>query len=192
MLSDTERGPEPLRRRDRDDLIRIAKTRAKIARSEIEGRKAELMIDVERQLAAKYDFGDERWQELTDAAQLSVNQANERIREEFERAGVPTEFAPYLNVGWYSRGETGASERRAELRKVAKAELDAKGKQAKIAIDRSEADVITDLLALTMAAEAKGRIESLPSIENLLMAPSVAELESVAETSRRSQRGGRR
>lgn len=178
-----------LLRRDRDDLVRIAKMRAKIARSEIEGRKAELLAEVERQLAAKYEFDDHRWADVTRQAERAIAETNERIRQVFTDADIPIEFAPGVTLGWYSRGETASKERRAELRRCAERELDAKGKVAKVAIDRAEAEVITDLLAVTMADEAKGRLEAMPTVAELLVAPSVAELESAAEFSRRSQRG---
>jgi len=113
----------------------------------------------------------------------------EGIREVFTSAGIPVEFAPQIEHYWIDRGEAGWIERRRELRAVAHAELDAKAKAAKLAIDRSEADVVTELLAVTMADEAKGRLEAMPSVNELLVAPSVAELESAAEISRRSQRG---
>lgn len=180
---------EPLRRKDRDDLVRIAKMRAKIAKSEIEGRKAELLAQVERQLAAKYSMGDERWREVTAAADQAARDANLRIQQVFEEHGIPIEFAPSMYVGWWDRGETAEAKRRDELRRVARAELDAKGKAAKLAIEKAEAETITELLVLTMAEEAKGRLEAIPSAAELLVAPSVAELESAAEFSQRSQRG---
>jgi hypothetical protein len=92
----------------------------------------------------------------------------EGIREVFTSAGIPVEFAPQIEHYWIDRGETGWIERRRELRAVAHAELDAKAKAAKLAIDRSEADVVTELLAVTMADEAKGRLEAMPSVNELL------------------------
>lgn len=104
-------------RSDRDQLLRVLRQRVKVAKTEVDQRAAELRADFERQLAARYTFGDEAWQAITAEAKLAVDEADARIADICRERGIPAEFRPGLNLGWYGRGENAAKERRGELRK---------------------------------------------------------------------------
>ena len=60
--------------------------------------------------------------------------------------GLRPSFRPSINFYWSSRGENGDRTRRAELRKLAEARLDALGRAAKLDIDRQVADSVEALI----------------------------------------------
>ena len=75
-------------------------------------------------------------------------------------------------MSWWQRGENATATRRAELRKLAYARIDADRKAAGQLVESWGADTLTALLAGGLSsADAKAFLERLPSPEALL--PSV-------------------
>ena len=67
----------------------------------------------------------------------------------------------------------------AELRRVAKAKLDAGAKAAKVEIERSSLRVQTELVAGGLhSADARAFLEAMPTADALLPPLTVAEIES--------------
>ena len=72
--------------------------------------------------------------------------------------------------------------RRAELRKIARAKIKAAGQEARLAIDRQAAKVMTELIAGGLkSAEAKALLESIPAADKLMPPVVVAELETASD-----------
>jgi hypothetical protein len=65
---------------ERAELAKIIRLRAKVARSAVAQRQAELLAEVEAQLSAVYSRDDDAWAEITQAAKLAV--------EQWERAAI--------------------------------------------------------------------------------------------------------
>lgn len=171
-------------RGERDDLARVARLRAKVARTNVGQREAELLADVEEQLAAEYAFTDEAWADLTKGAAEAVAEADRQVAELCRQRGIPEDFRPGLTVGWYGRGRNAVPARRAELRKVAQTRIAAAAKAAKAAIEAREADVLTELLAGGLTSDAaRSFLESIPSAAALMPPLQVRELETGAGTS---------
>jgi hypothetical protein len=177
---------------ERDELAKLVRRREKLAKSDVDGRAAKLEADFEEQLAKRYDPLDARWRGLYEDAERAVQDLNERIAEQCEQAGIPAQLAPSAGMGWSSRGENYSAERRAELRKVAKARIVAEVKDAKTKIERSSVEVQTQLVAGGLESdEAKAFLDSMPTAEALMPPVSVAELEAVTKIDehRRSRYG---
>jgi hypothetical protein len=80
--------------------------------------------------------------------------------------------------------------RRAELRKIARAKIKAAGQEARLAIDRQAAKVMTELIAGGLkSAEAKALLESIPAADKLMPPVVVADLETASDaaSNRRSR-----
>ena len=163
-------GTETMTRREREDLAKLVRQRALLERAGAAQRKAELLADVERQLAAIYSYDeDETWKSATEAAKREVEAANQRVAERCQELGIPKEFAPGLAIGWYGCGANAVASRRAELRRAAKARLDTMEKTAQTEIERASFEAQTHLIADGLTTEAaRGFLESLPCDESLM------------------------
>lgn len=178
---------EPMTAKDRDTLAKIARQRAKVAKSMVAQRQAQLLADYEEQSAAIYSARDAAWADVVHEAQQKVAEVNQHIAKVCADRGIPAEFAPSMMAGFVSRGQSGDRERRVELRKLAERKIDAAAKAAKLEIDRADGEVQVELLtgALT-TEEARAFLERVPTPEQLMPAVQLAELE--AEVPRRRVR----
>ncbi len=182
---------EPMTRRDREELQKIARLRAKVARDGVAEREAHLRAEAEEQLSAAYRFDDSVWTDITSAAKAAVAAADEQVAARCRELGVPERFRPGLNIGWYTRGENAAASRRAELRRLAEARISAAGKQARTAIDKRTADVLTQLIAGGLESDqARAHLESIPTADQLMPAVNIAELEATTSPPQGDNRYG--
>ena len=150
-----------------------------MAKSQAKQRSAELLADVEAQLAAEYKFDDERWKDVNAAARAAVAKADAEIAERCRALGIREEFRPLLSLGWSRRGENAVSERRAELRKVAEAKIAAIETRALAEIERQGVEVQTRLVAGSLgSASAVAFLDSMPGPAELMPALTVGDLEA--------------
>jgi hypothetical protein len=171
---------EVMTRSDREELAKVVRLRAKVAKADTARRKAELLADVEAKLSALYQFEDEAWAEITKEAEQLVQEADARIAEICRQRGVPENFRPGLHLSWYGRGENASSQRRAELRKLAERQIDAAVANAKLVIDAKQAEVLTALIAGGLhSEEAHAFLESMPTAEQLMSPLVVGELQKL-------------
>jgi hypothetical protein len=177
--------------RERSDLAKIVRGRARLAKEETDTVAASREADFEAQLAKRYGRYHEAWQAAYEQAEQAVTELNERIRAEFEEGGVPVEFAPSAHMLWSSRGENGFAERRSELRKVAKTRIIADAKEAKSKIERASVRVQEQLIAAGLETEEAQRfLESMPRADELMpAAPTVDELEEAVGRRQRALYG---
>ena len=168
--------------KEREELSKLVNRRARVAKAGVDQRKAELLANVEAQLAAIYKPADHPvWKEADEAAQAAVEEANAKIAEVCERLGVREEFRPGIDVYWYGRGENAAASRRTELRRLAERRLDAEAKKAKVVIEAGAVEMLTTLVSgLLESAEAKSFLELMPSPEGLMPPIEIGELESLS------------
>lgn len=133
---------------ERDELLRLVKARARVAKAEVDHRKAELMADFEQQMAARYLPSDHpAWKELAAKAEMAVAEVDARMAEVCEELGIPRKWRPGISASWYDRGENASVRRRAELRHVASTRLEAEAKKAKRAIEAKAVEMQTALVA---------------------------------------------
>src|SRR5262249_6938272 len=109
---------ETMTRRDREDLAKLIRREEKLAKEGIEQRGAELLADFTRQLHTVYDPFDERWRVITERVQKQIDQGNAELAALKKEIGLPDKGGGGYSWFWSSRGETGSSERRSELRAV--------------------------------------------------------------------------
>lgn len=165
---------------ERDELSKLARRRERTAKAGIEHRGAELLADVEAQLAATYSSNDDAWSEVTDEAKRLVAAADAKVAERCRELGIREEFRPGLVVNWYQRGENGNAKRRAELRKVAQSRIAAESRRAKYEIEARTTEVLTELAAGALHSEAaKDFLASIPTPAELMPTLDVRALEGV-------------
>ena len=180
MTTPAEAGPK-ISKADREELAKILTARERVAKSVVEQRAAELLADVEQQLAARYTISDEAWRDLTDAAKKVIGEADAEIARRCQVLGIPETFRPSLELSWYSRGENADKKRRAELRLVAETRIDALAKKALVVIKTKSLDGRTLLAAGALeSAEARAFLAAMPTVETLMPAIDVTALGPLA------------
>jgi len=166
---------------ERAELGKLLRLRGKVAKEDLKARGAEQMALVERQLCARYTAGAAAWREIAAAADAAVKAADAAVAERCRALGIPAAFRPGLGLSWYSRGENAEAGRRSELRLLARAEIDARVKRALVEVDRSVSSLTTQLLAGAVVSDSgKEFLAALPSIDQLLPAPTLADIERIA------------
>jgi hypothetical protein len=131
---------------EREDLQRLVRQREKVLKSAAKQRSAELLADFENQMGSEYSFDqDEIWRQATEAAEREVRRAQERVAARCRELGIPTRFAPSLNMHWYGRGENAVAARRTELRRMAESQIEAIERAAITKIEASCLDAQTQL-----------------------------------------------
>jgi hypothetical protein len=177
---------------ERDDLVRLIKQREKVGKTAAEQRSAVMLADFEREMAALHPFdSNEVWEAAWRAGAEAAQDAMKKVAEEATRLGIPKEFQPRLSVHWQERGDNAFKLRRAELRKVAQAEIEAMEKTARVQIEAQSVQAQTEVIAngLTSAA-AVTFLESLPAIETMMPALNPVEIQrKLAERAREAGRG---
>jgi hypothetical protein len=177
---------------ERDDLVRLIKQRERVAKSTAEQRSAIMLADFEREISAIHTFDkNEVWRAAMDAGVEAAKKANEAIIAEADRLGIPPEFRPRVQWHWESRCENAYRERRAELRKVATAEIAAMEKTARVQIEARSIEAQTEIIANGLDSEAAiAFLEKLPPIETLMPALDPITIQrKIAERARQAGRG---
>jgi hypothetical protein len=161
---------DTMARRERDDLAKLTRQRAALARQIAAQRRAELLADFEQQMAVEYSWDhDATWHRAGEVARAAVEEAQAEIARRCEELGIPKQFSPGLTLSWWSRGENAVAARRVELRKVAVSRLDAMEKAARAQIERASLQVQTALLAGGLDSEAaRDFLEQMPTPEALM------------------------
>lgn len=175
--------PDKLTRAQTHDLSMIIKDRTKVLRAHADEQAAACMADFEKKMAAVYSWDeDETWKQAAERAQAIVKASQETIAERCKELGIPKTFAPSLSLNWNGRGENALVSRRVELRRVAKAEIDAMHKALITRIEKQALDLRTQVVAMGLySPEAKLFLESLAPIEDAMRALSFEEVERKLE-----------
>ena len=185
---------EPLRKMtkaERDDLVRLVKQREKVAKTAAEQRSSAMLAEFERKISETHTFNtNEVWTAAVEAAIAAAKECNEKVRAEADRLGIPAEFQPSLGFQWNRRGENEYQQRREELRRVAKAEIDALEKLARVEIETQSVAAQTEVIANGLSsADAVAFLEKLPPIEKMMPALDISAIQQkLADNMRR--RGG--
>ena len=177
---------------ERDDLVRLIKQREKVAKTAASQRSAAMLAEFERQVSAIHSFNtDEVWSAASQAAADAAKKANEEIAARARELGIPEEFQPKLGFSWARRGENEYSARRAELRRLAKAEIDTVEKLALVQIEAQSVQAQTEVIAHGLTSEAAIEfLQSMPAIEKLMPPLNLEAIQAkIAENARgRGQR----
>jgi len=172
---------------DRDNLFKVCRIRAKVAKDRITSLAAERRAEFQKQLATTFAWDcDEVWKRLNEAADEFEAITNAEIAKRSRELGIPAEFAPRRYSYWRERYENASKDRRAELTRVAYTRIESDEKAAKAAIDAASANIQTELLADGLeSAAAKAFLESMPVPEALMPAVMVEQIQKLLPQRRR-------
>lgn len=156
-------------RTEREDLGKVVRLRAKVTKASLETLAKDRCADIERQLSAIHQADQADWAVAVAEANKQVHAANAEIARVCDERGMRPAFRPSLSIGWSGRGENASAARRAELRKLAYARIEADRRAGCQLVDAWAAEKLTVLIAGALTTtEAKAFLEALPSPERLL------------------------
>lgn len=182
-----------LSRAETHDLNMIIKERTKVLRFYAEEQGAKRMADFEQHMATVYKWDqDEVWQQVTEQAGKIVLEAQKKIEEQAKKLGIPSQFVPGLELNWRSRGQNMAQNRRTELRRVAKTQIDAMLAQAIRKVEKQGLDLRQQVVAMgLLSPDAKTFLESMAPIEEAMCELDFkkVELQYLEEKNRRASGG---
>src|ERR1700720_259076 len=170
---------EGMTKSEREDLQRLVRQREKVLKSAAKQRSTEVLADFENQMGQEYSCDDDHvWAEAAKIANATVSKAQEQIKARCREIGIPDRFAPSISLAWHHRGYGNLiKERRDELRKMAQTAVAAQEQKAKTQIELSCLDAQTKLAISGLTTDmARGFIEALPSVEELMPRLSFAEV----------------
>jgi hypothetical protein len=174
---------------EREDLCRLVKQRERVAKTAAEQRSAAMLAEFEQQISAVHAFNsNDIWKAAVEAAIEAAKKANEQVAAEADKLGIPKEFQPKLNFSWARRGENEYRERRDELRRLAKAEIDALEKIARVQIESQSVAAQTEIIANGLNSDAAIEfLNRLPAIETMMPALDVTNIQAkLADRARKS------
>jgi hypothetical protein len=177
-------------RTEREDLGKILRQQAKVAQKLADQRKAELIADVEEQLARVYRTDEEHMKDLADRAREAAAQIDSELAERCKELGVPPTFRPQVHFAWSGRGENGFEQRRRELRKVAMTRIDAMARKAAVEVETATLDAAIRLAADGLQTVAASEfLAGLPTVEAMMQPFRIEEL-ALAPPARMSRPSG--
>jgi hypothetical protein len=156
--------------REREQLIRLVKARARQAEREAEMREKVLLAEVQNELTAEYERHDALWADAVTVAEEVAAKANAEIAAACVDLGIPARHAPRIETYWRARSpDYSDRNRRAELRKLAETRLAALTKTAKTAIQGAALEAETQLvMGGLQSGEAQQTLASMPTVEQLM------------------------
>ena len=169
---------------EREDLQRLVRQREKVLKSAAKQRSADLIADFENQLGSEYSFDqDETWSAAQKVAEREVTKAQALVAAHCRELGIPDRFAPSLSLVWLNCGyDNVVGKRKAELRRMAKTQIEAIEQKAVVEIEVSCLDAQTKLaLAGCTSDMARTFVESMPSVETSMPRLSYAEVAGEAD-----------
>ena len=163
-------APDKITKAERTEITSLIRKRERVMKAAAAERAGELMADFETQLSAIYHYDEQDvWREANAIAEEAVKTSNAAIAARCEELGIPSEFAPRLEFGWYGRGSNAIASRRAELRKMAQAQIAMAERSAKTRIEKLSLDAQTELVTAGLISDAaKLFLEQMPTVETLM------------------------
>ena len=165
---------------EREELKRLARERARVAKGDANRRTADLKAVFEQELTTLYDYNrDDLWKEAVEEAQKAVAVAQEKIARRCEELGIPAAFAPTVQFSWRNTGPIQVEYEQADIRRAAHKRIEAMERQAVAEIDRGALEIQTSLVRAGLTSEAAvGFLSKMPSVEELMPAVDLSELDT--------------
>lgn len=162
---------------EREELKRLARERARVAKADAARRSADLKAMFEQQIVEIHDYNrDEVWKEAVEVAQEAVTEAQQKIEQRCEELGIPRELAPGLGFSWVGRGQQGVAYRQSELRRAAYKRIEAMERTAKHEIDRKALEIQTQLVSAGLtSSRAVEFLAEMPAVDDLMPVLDIGE-----------------
>lgn len=167
---------------ERAELRSVVKGQFRVLRGEVEQREAEMLDDVERQIAAKFSDADQGWAAIEHEIHEACMEANRRINDALINGGYQVKNG--TERMWVQTPTIRKPEGdKTQLRRAAHARISSQVKAARLRLDRDEADLLRALAVNAIESEeARDFLSKIPSVGELVSGTRLAELEAQFET----------
>lgn len=163
---------------ERRELRSVVKQQFAVLRAEIKQREEELKTDIARQVVEHYADSDYQMNRATSAVHRIMEDASKAIREELEKYPAVEMGGGYDSRIYPPRLHLKKDHRMA-VTDHAEADLKARVSEAKLRLDRQEADLLRELSIGALGTEQARRfLSTIPSVSDLVPAARIRELES--------------
>lgn len=175
-------GANAMTKGERNDLVALIKKNEKLLKTAAKQRALELMADFEKQISQIFNYRSTiRTRFGKPPAEQEIKKAKIVIAERCRELGIPPEFSPGLDMQWYDRGQNASRERRVELRRVAKTQIDAMEAAAKTEIERASVESQTALISDGLTSEAaQAFLEKMPTADTLMPLLDIEQIKTLA------------
>lgn len=167
-------------RTEREELKKLARERARVAKADASRRTADLKALFERQVVTLYDYNrDEVWKGAVEAAEAACKIAQEQISARCVELGIPAEFAPTIDFSWQGQGKYMVEMEQADLRRAAYKQIDAMERTAKHEIDKKALEIQTELVAAGLTSDrAIEFLATMPSVDALMPPVDISAIDA--------------
>ena len=171
---------KPMTKTEREELKRLARERARVAKADASRRAADLKAMFEQELLTMYDYNrDDVWKEAVEEAKKAGEEAAAKIARRCEELGIPTAFAPSLSINWQAQGPAAVQYEQADVRRAAYKRIEAQERGAAAAIDKAALEIQTNLVRAGLTSDAAiAFLEAMPSVAELMPEIDIDKLEN--------------
>lgn len=164
---------------ERAELRSLIRQRFKVLRTDVEQRKAELLVELEARIAARFADDDKAWADalylIEEAAREANRKANDILRG-LNLEGLDLDGRDRAIVT--ARALAKPTLERGQLRKEGATRIEVQVKSALLQLDRHEADLLTRLVAGALESdEARAFLGEIPTVSQLVPADRLLQLE---------------
>lgn len=163
---------------ERTELRTVTRHQFRVLRQEVTVRQAELLAEIETEIAARFAEDDTTWAACQHAIHEAVMAANRGINDALREHGY--EARGRTERMWLTEPSmTKPSGERGALRQHAQARINAQVKDALLRLDRQEADLLRTLaIGALESDEARAFLSAIPTVGELVPGSRLAELEA--------------
>jgi hypothetical protein len=141
------------------DLLKLIRARERLHTAHASERKAALIANLEAKLSPIYHYdNDKTWKAAYQQARRVADECKAQIAARCAEMGIPAEFAPGIDLGWYGRNQTACESRRAELRKRGLAKIDEVERKALVEIARLGVQAQTEVISHGLKIGSRRRL----------------------------------
>lgn len=162
--------PKPMTKGEREELKRLARERARVAKHDAQARSADLKAMFEHHLAERFTYNsEETWSDAVEIAREECAEAQKKIGERCDELGIPTGMHPVVQFDWMSRGPYAVAAQQQNLRRAAHQRIAAQERSAIAEIDRAALEIQTNLVRAGLTSDtAIEFLSSMPSVNDLM------------------------
>lgn len=163
---------------ERAELRSLIRQRFKVLRTEVEARKAELAVELEERITAKYAAEDKAWQDAMFLIAEATREANRKANDVLRTLDIDAmDSSREYQVITFRGVQQPKAERRVLLANGTK-RIEAQVKAALLQLDGQEADLLTRLVANGLETdEARAFLGEIPTVSALVPADRLLQLE---------------
>jgi len=162
---------------ERTELRSLIRQRFKVLRAEVEARRAELAVELEERIAAKFAAEDKRWGDAMFVIAEAVREANRKANDVLRGLDIDAlDTSREYEVVIAKHIAKPTAERNVMLRNGTK-RIEAQVKSALLQLDGQEADLLTRLVANGLESdEARAFLGEIPTVSALVPAERLLQL----------------